>query len=538
MTSSTKQPPQRPSTRGFDVETFRRDGHALIDYIADYMDVLNKKQVNENFKEVLKVVPDVKPGFLELNEDAMEEGSDFASTLTEFHTKVLPGVLHWQDPFFMSYYPCQMSFPAFLGDMLSNAVNSPNFSWLCNPAASEMEVIVMDTLCDAFGLPRERYGWRKKGEQGLKGNGGGGVIQHSATDAMIVSAVAARSRSLHNDPSSETRLVAYASQYAHFCAQKGVAVAGINHMRMINCIWDEETQNWPMDVEHLEATIKEDIANGLVPSFVSASVGATGTCSIDPISRVADIAEKYEIWFTVDAAYAGVAAILPEVRPMFKGWERADSIIMNASKWFGCLFNSSLMFMANAKSVSACLDHSAVYIASGAHDKSDKEAKVAEKESRIADARTVDPVDDDKYHPVDFKDLQLSLGKNWRSLKIWTMLRTMGLKDLRDMMRRHMSLGKYIATRLTDSGYFEIMTKTEFGLVCLRPRNETDERVLAFLSEAINKSRETFMVHTVMESRAVIRLVIAHPDFSEADADWIVDKLVLEARKFGVEKHE
>lgn len=476
-------------------EKFRRDAHAAIDWIVDYQRDLQAGTIPVNYS--------VQPGFLReaLPQVAPEQPEEWGRVMSDFQQHIVPGMTHWQHPNFYAYFPSLVSPPALLGDLLMNAMNQPGFTWACSPSATELELVVMDWLRKAFQLP-ESMSW---------GGSGGGVMQTSATEGMMVSMIGARSRALAGakTPGEVTaltqRLTAYYSDQSHFCVEKAARALGIAHSRKIRSVFDATTGNYPIDLDALKAQLEVDVAAGLRPFFVSVSFGATGVCAVDPLSAVGDIAKQYDMWFNVDAAYAGAVGLCPELRPLMDGVEKCDVLLINGSKWLGFLFNAAFMFFTDKRSIVTALSQTAAYV--------ENEHTAA---GRVAD----------------LKDYQLGLGRPFRALKLWTVIRGVGLEGFRDMLRRHMTLAKYLAAELEKCGLFTIVREVLFGLVCFRlkpPRPDSDNAVLL---KKLNTSFGYHLVHTINpKGEHVLRLSLAHPKLTHDHMDELVRSLVTAANE-------
>lgn len=481
-----------PVPDAYDWERFRSQGYQVIDFIADYHRQLATRQA--------PVSPNVEQGFLinKLEKSAPEEPVPFDQVMGVVRDQIMPGMLHWQHRDFFAWFPSMVSPPAILGDAIANAINQPGFTWLCSPSATELEMVVMNWLVRAFDLPKN-FSWEV-------GSTGGGVIQPSATEAMIVVMLSAKKKCIKKYGSEvASRLVAYCSDQSHFCAEKAANVMSIPHFRKVKTSFNEEQQNYPIDPARLRSVIDEDVAAGLVPFFVSANFGATGTCAVDPLDAIGALAAEYDMWYNVDGAYAGVVAILPESRGRLKGVERANSLFINGSKWFATMFNASFLFFSEREWIVPSLNATGVYIM-------DRDAKQT-------------------MQIPDFKDYQLGLGRPFRSLKIYFVLQQFGMNGLRDILRRHQRCAKLLADELRNSQLYELPVRTEFGLVVFRLLNLPDA-MNSQLVGMLGKSREMFLVTTIVEeSKTLIRLSLAHPAFNLDDVKRVSKTLIEAARR-------
>jgi glutamate/tyrosine decarboxylase-like PLP-dependent enzyme len=339
----------------------------------------------------------------------------------------------------------------------------------------------------------------------LMSSAGGAVIQPTATESVIVAVLAARHRtSLLQGPvsspayaSAAAKLVVYFSEQAHFCVEKAAKVVGIPHIRKVPAPLSPRTNNYCIDVHALADMLRSDVDAGLLPCLVSASVGTTGTCAVDDLAAVSALAKRHNMWFNVDAAYAGVVAVCPEMRHHMHGVELADSLVINGSKWFSMAFNTSFMFFARKADIVTCLNTTGVYL-----------------ENKHSDAGTV----------VDYKDLQLGLGRPFRSLKVYVTLKHMGLEGIRGIVRSHIHHAQRLHELLQRDAAFEMVVPTQFALVCFRLAGADDAVNKRYL-DALNDSGSMFLVHTVVAGRVVLRISLAYPKFEDADVLRIYQQL-------------
>ncbi|KDO32029.1 hypothetical protein SPRG_03246 [Saprolegnia parasitica CBS 223.65] len=472
-----------PAPADYDWDAFRAKAHQTIDFIVDY----NKRLAARE----LPVLPSCEPGDVRraLPSRPSETPVEWSQILADVEKVVVPNMTHWQHPDFMAYFPAQAAPSAMLGELMANAMNQPGFNWICSPAATEMELHVMDWLREAFGLP-EAMSWR---------GSGGGIMQPSATEGMIVAQVSARTRKLAANPGlSLDSLVSYYSDQSHFCVEKASKVLGVKHLRKIPSVLDPSTGNYAMDLTVLAATIADDKANGLAPFFVSGNYGATGVCAIDDIEAMATIASEHDMWLNMDAAYAGVVALLPEMRSTLGGMHVCDSLLMNGSKWFHLMFNSSFFFFRQKEHVVQALNATGAYL----ENKHTAENNV-----------------------FDLKDYQLGLGRPFRGLKAYCTIQSMGLEGFRDGLRRHLQLATYLADELRQHDSIHVL-RDVFGLVCFRVKDADDATNMAVM-ERLNNVEGIHMVHTVTADHGVVlRLALCHPQLTVDDMDRLVAKVL------------
>ncbi|KAG5472468.1 hypothetical protein LSCM1_03867 [Leishmania martiniquensis] len=476
-------PPHPPIPETMDWERFRAEGYRVVDFIANYHLALRNRE--------MPVSPQVQPGFLRKgirDQSAPERASpDFATILDEIQTHIAPGMIHWQHPDFYAWFPAQVSPTALLGDVIANGLNHPGFNWRASPAATELEMIVMDWLARAFGMPGAMT-W---------GGTGGGVLQASATTSAVVALLAAKNRALEKLKSGEEKsvtlckLVCYVSDQAHFCVEKAARIVSFLHVRKI-ATQREAGGNYPMRGDGLRAVVKADVAAGLIPCVVSMNYGTTGVCATDDFEGIAKVCHDYSIWLNLDAAYAGATAVCPEMRaPLLPAFQHADSVIINGSKWFSLMTSTTFFFFRERKHIVASLNASGVYLA-----------------NKYTDANTV----------VDFKDYHLGMGRPFRAMRVFTTLRYMGLEGIQATIRRHCALAKYLrdlmAARL--GSFVEFPVEPKFGLVCFRiAEDDKANRRNRALLDITEEERRVMIVHHEVDGLVIVRVALAYPGLVE-----------------------
>ncbi|XP_037409914.1 tryptophan decarboxylase 2-like [Triticum dicoccoides] len=468
--------------RPMDAEQLRECGHRMVDFIADYYKSI----------ETFSVLSQVQPGYLnELLPDSAPNRPDTLDALfDDIREKIVPGVTHWQSPNYFAYYPSNSSTAGFLGEMLSAAFNIVGFSWITSPAATELEVIVLDWFAKMLKLP----------SQFLSSAVGGGVIQGSASEAVLVVLLAARDRTLemHGKKSLE-KLVVYASDQTHSALQKACQIAGIfpENFRLVKA---DYSNSYAVAPEAVSEAISVDLSSGLIPFFICATVGTTSSSAVDPLHKLGKIAQAHDMWFHIDAAYAGSACVCPEYRHHLDGVEEADSFNMNAHKWFLTNFDCSLLWVKDKSYLIEALSTNPEYL----KNKASQENSV-----------------------VDSKDWQIPLGRRFRSLKLWMVLRLYGVENLQSYIRKHMQLAKQFEQLVLSDSRFEVVTPRNFSLVCFRllpPTSEDDNgRNLNYsLMDTCNSSGKIFISHTVLSGKFVLRFAVGAPLTEEkhVDAAW------------------
>lgn len=443
-------------------EEFRHHGHAIVDWLADYLADIGR----------YPVVPPVRPGEIRgrLPAAPPDDPEPFAALRADFERIIVPGMTHWGHPGFFAYFPTGSAPESLLAEFLASGLGAQGMSWQTAPAATELEQVVMDWLRQMLGLPPAFTG----------------VIQDTASTATLIALITARDR--FGPPVD--RLVAYTSREAHFAATKGARLAGFLPERIRLVPVDAA---YGMRPEALAAMMAEDRAAGRVPAAVVATVGTTASTGMDPVGAIADVVAPHGAWLHVDAAYAGSAAILPERRQLFAGVERADSVLMNPHKWLGVHFDCTAYFVRDVAALHR---------------------------SFAARAEVVRTVHDDEV--VNYRDWGIALGRRFRALKLWFVIRSHGVEGLRALLRRHLALAESFAGWVEAEPGWELLAPVPLGLVCFRhvppgmadgpELDEHNRRLLA----AVNASGRVWLTHAVLDGRFAIRLALGHHGTTEA----------------------
>ena len=442
-------------------DEFRRYGREAVDWIADYYEQI----------ESLPVLSGVKPGQIResLPSGPPEEGEDFTEILKDINTLILPGITHWQSPNFFAFFPANASGPAILGDLLSAGLGVQGMLWSTSPACTELETHVLDWLADMLGLPA----------QFKSDSMGGGVIQDTASSASLCALLAARERATSFDSNlrgCDGQLTAYTSAHAHSSIEKAVKIAGlgIQNLRMIEV--DETYASRP---NALTEAIKKDRATGLIPCFVSATVGTTSSNAIDPLPEIGRICKKEKIWLHVDGAMSGTAAICPEFRHIHDGLELADSYCFNPHKWMFTNFDCDCFYVADRNSLINTLSILPEYL-----------------RNKATESGAV----------IDYRDWHIPLGRRFRALKLWFVIRHYGTRGLQHHIRQHIELAQEFAGWIQESGRFELAAPAPLNLVCFRHRN--GDAFNRRLMECLNKSGKLYLTHTVLNDHYTIRFCV------------------------------
>ena len=443
-------------------QEFRKAGHQVVNWMADYMDQVSQYPVK----------PDIRPGDIkkQFPQKAPLEGENFDGLFADFENVILPGMTHWQHPQFFAYFPSGASGPSMLAEMLTSAMGAQCMIWLTSPAAEELEERMMEWVRDMLGLPDHFTG----------------VIQDSSSSATLVSLLTAREwRSAYainkGGFGTDIKFRIYTSTQAHSSVDKGVKIAGFGISNLVKIAVDEA---FAMKPEALERAIKEDIAAGYTPLAVVSTIGTTSSTAIDPVEAIGLICKKYSCWHHVDASYAGAALLLPDMRWMGEGVGLADSFVFNPHKWMFTNFDCSTYFVK------------------------DKEAL------RNTFAILPEYLKTPEDHLVNnYRDWSIPLGRRFRALKLWFVIRSYGVEGLQKIIREHIRLGQWLKKEVETTPGFELMAPVPLNLVCFRyhPAHITDEveldQVNARLLESINQSGKMLLTQTRLNDRYVIRFV-------------------------------
>jgi aromatic-L-amino-acid decarboxylase len=397
------------------------------------------------------------------------EGEPFEAILGDVAKLILPGVTHWQSPNFFAFFPANASGPSILGELLSAGLGVQGMLWATSPACTELETHVLDWLADMLGLPPR-----------FKSTGtGGGVIQDSASSASLCALLAARERAtgyLSNERGTDGRLVAYVSSQTHSSLEKAAMIAGIGRANLRQIGVDRA---YAMQPALLAEQIRLDRLEGLVPCFVCATVGTTSSNAMDPLPEIGRICREEGLWLHVDAAMAGTAALCPEYRHFQAGLELADSYCFNPHKWMFTNFDADCFYVADRAALIQTLSILPEYLRNAA-----------------TEAGAV----------IDYRDWQVSLGRRFRALKLWFVIRHYGVEGLRHHVRRHVELAQEFARWVEEDPDFELMVPPPLNLVCFRHvgGEEFNQRLL----ERLNGSGELYLTHTRLDGQYTLRLSV------------------------------
>jgi aromatic-L-amino-acid decarboxylase len=446
-----------------DHEEFRRLGHQLIDWIAEY-----RRDCSEGrFPVVSRVAPgEVRgrlPGAPPLDPEPMED------VLADLSRIILPGCTHWQDPRFFAYFPSNSALAAVLGDLASTGLAQLGLNWQASPALTELEDLTTDWLRQMMGLSDQ---WS-------------GVIQDTASTATLVALLCARERATGYGAArgglqaSAEPLTVYVSSQSHSSVEKAALLAGFGRENLRVIAVDEAYRMRP---EALREAIARDLERGLRPCAAVATVGSTATTAIDPLAPLAEITDAHGVWLHVDAALAGSAMILPECRPLWQGVERADSLIVNAHKWLGASFDCSLYYVRDPQHLIRVMSSSPSYLRTAA----DETAR-------------------------NLRDWGIPLGRRFRALKLWFLIREQGVIGLQTRLRRDLSHARWLAERIDAASHWRRLAPVTLQTVCVRHeppgvKDDALDRHTLEWARRINESGEAYLTPAMLEGRWMVRV--------------------------------
>jgi aromatic-L-amino-acid decarboxylase len=442
-------------------EEFRRQGHAVVDWIADYYSRV----------ESFPILARVQPGEIraKLPPSPPQQGERFERIFADVDRVILPGITHWQSPNFYAYFPTSTSGPAILGDLLSTGLGIQGMLWSTSPACTELETHVLDWLVPMLGLP----------EKFLSSSTGGGVIQDTASSASLCALLAARERATNyasNRKGCDGRLVAYASTQTHSSVEKAAKIAGLgsDNLRAI-----EVDKNFALRPDVFARQVEADKKAGLLPCFVCATVGTTSSNAIDPVREIGAICREHNLWLHVDSAMSGTAALCPEFRYLHDGLEFADSYCFNPHKWMLTNFDCDCFYVADRKHLIQTLSVLPEYL-----------------RNQATESGAV----------IDYRDWQIPLGRRFRSLKLWFVIRYYGIEGLQNHVREHVRLAQQFADWVRSDSRFELAAPVPLNLVCFRLRSGDDDNQK--LMDQLNQSGSLYLTHTRLDGKFTLRLCI------------------------------
>ena len=460
-----------------DINQFKKEAHNLVDWMFEYHNNITKYPIKSK----------VKPGEIydSLQGSIPENGESFDKIFQDFENKIMPGITHWQNPNFYAFFPANNSFPSILAEMLISTIGAQCMMWDTSPAATELEEKVTDWLRDFMGLPSS---WK-------------GVINDTASIGTICSLLTARelknSFKSNSDGINNNRYRVYGSTEAHSSIEKAVKIIGIGSKNYIKINTNSDLS---IDINDLEKKINEDINNGYVPIAIISTFGTTGTVSFDDINKTCLLANKYKIWHHIDAAYAGSVLIVDEYKKYIKNIDLADSFLFNPHKWLLTNFDCSLYYVKDHNLLTKTLEIHPEYL------KSSNKKKIK-----------------------NYKDWSLQLGRRFRALKLWFVLRTYGKKGLKKYILNHINLAKYLNKKIKSDKNFEITCNQNINMINFRLRpynsnikNEDLDKLNFDLISKLNNTGKIYISHTKVDNKVSIRMPIGSTfaDKKNVDESW------------------
>ncbi len=454
---------------------FRRYGYAVIDWIADYYERV----------ESLPVLSQVQPGEIraQLPPQPPAHGEPFEALLRDVQEIILPGLTHWQSPNFFAFFPANVSGPSILGDLLASGLGVQGMIWATSPACTELETHVLDWLVDMLGLP----------EKFKSSASGGGVIQDTASSAALCALLAARERATNyksNEYGPGGRLIAYTSTQAHSSVEKAVKIAGMGR-RNLHLVEVDET--FAMRPDDLARQMRQDRKARFIPCFVCATVGTTSSNAIDPLSEIGPLCRKEGVWLHVDAAMSGTAALCPEFRHLQAGLEYADSYCFNPHKWMFTNFDCDCFFVADRAALIQTLSILPEYLRNPATESG---------------------------AVIDYRDWHIPLGRRFRALKLWFVIRHYGVEGLRHLVRQHVELTQQFAGWVQADPRFELAAPVPLNLVCFRRTG--GDALNQQLMDRLNRSGDLYLTHTRLNDRLTLRFCVGqtHTQARHVERAW------------------
>ncbi len=442
-------------------DDFRRHGQAVVEWIARYWETIERHPVLSR----------VEPGTIRagLPAEAPSQGEPFERMLVDLDEVIMPGITHWQSPSFFAFFPANCSGPSVLGELLSAGLGVQGMMWATSPACTELETHVLDWLVDMLDLP----------EKFKSSTAGGGVIQDTASSSTLCALLAARERASGFETNARgvsQRYVVYASNQAHSLIEKAVMIAGLGreNLRLIDV-----DEHFALRPDRLESAIQADVAGGAIPCFVCATVGTTASNAMDPLGPVGEICHRHGLWLHVDAAMSGTAAVCPEYRFIHAGLEHADSYCFNPHKWMFTNFDCDCFYVADRAALIRTLSVLPEYL-----------------KNQATRSGAV----------FDYRDWHIPLGRRFRALKLWFVIRHYGLEGLRHHVREHVNLAQELAGWVETDDRFELAVPPPLNLVCLRHRggDEANEALM----DRLNRSGKLYLTHARLDGKLTLRFSI------------------------------
>jgi aromatic-L-amino-acid/L-tryptophan decarboxylase len=464
-------------------DQFRTEGKKIIDWIADYYERVDQ----------FPVLSQVKPGevFDSLPLHPPMKGETIDAMINDLDKKIMPGITHWQSPNFFAFFPSNTSFPSILGDLVSSGLGVQGMIWATSPAATELETRVLDWLAEIMDMPQKFH----------SSGSGGGVLQDTASTAALTAVIAARERATRfqsNNSGNPGKLVAYISTQTHSSLEKAIKMAGIgkDNLRLV-----EVDDKFAMKPELLKDQILKDKQAGLQPFFVCASIGTTSSNAVDPVRAMAEICQNEGCWLHIDAAMAGTAMVCPEFRHHRDGVELADSFSFNPHKWMFTNFDCNVFWVGNRNELINTFSILPEYL----RNKATESGEV-----------------------FDYRDWHVQLGRRFRSLKLWFVIRHYGVEGLQYHVRKHIEMAREFVSWVKNSSDFELVVEPPFNLVCFRHRAGDEFNMK--LMNAINETGTIYFTHTKLNGMVVLRICVSqtHTELHHVQNAW---NLIVETAK-------
>lgn len=466
-------------------QEFRKNAHQLVDWMADYFENIEQYPVKSQVapREVYDSLPDQLP----------TKAESFADIFKDFEEKIIPGMTHWQHPSFFAYFPANGSFPSLLAEMLMSTMGAQCMIWETSPAAAELEEKMMHWLKQLMGIPMHFEG----------------VIQDTASTATLCAILTAREYYTNYEINvrgfRDEKFTLYCSEHTHSSIDKAVKIAGLGSIHLRKVAVDE---NFALKPQALEASIQQDIAQGYTPLCTIAAVGTTSSTAVDPVKEMGAICQKYNVWLHVDAAYVGTATMLPEKRWVIDGLEMADSYVFNPHKWMFTNFDCTAYFVKSKEALIRTFEIMPEYL------------------KTKSDGQQIN----------NYRDWGVPLGRRFRALKLWFVMRSFGVEGLQQKIRGHIQLAANLAKVIEQRNDFEILAPVDFNLICFRykPANASEEilnQVNAQILHAINESGKAYLTHTKLNGKYTLRLVIGQTNVTQQHVDAVWELILAEVAK-------